>query len=52
MSSGGKRTGSGAPLKYGEPTKKIQVVIPVSKIAEIKKRIKTEILFDYIKIKS
>jgi len=34
---------------YGEPTKRVQIIMPVSKVLEIKKRIKEEILVYYLK---
>jgi len=45
---GGKREGSGRKLKYGEPTKKVQVRMPESKVTVIKTRINEEILKDYL----
>lgn len=45
---GGKRAGSGRKLKYGEPTKKVQVRMPKTKVTEIKARINKEILKDYL----
>ena len=38
---GGARQGSGAKPKYNEPTKTIAFRVPVSKIAEIKKTVKS-----------
>lgn len=45
--SGGERKGSGRPLKYGEPVKKVTMEFPESKITEIKQKIKL-ILKKYI----
>lgn len=47
-SQGGKREGAGRKLKYGEPTKKVQVRMPESKVDVIKTRINEEILKDYL----
>lgn len=43
-SHGGKRQGSGAKPKYGEPTKVVTFRIPESKIKDVKK-----IVADYLK---
>jgi len=40
LKQGGSRKGSGAKLKYNEPTKTIAVRVPISKIDEIKQIIK------------
>lgn len=33
---GGKREGSGKPLKYGEPTKPVEIKCPESKVKEFR----------------
>lgn len=33
---GGKREGSGKPLKYGEPTKLVEIRCPESKVKEFR----------------
>lgn len=40
---GGKREGSGRPLKYGEKLKRIVSYIPESKVSEIRELIKNEL---------
>jgi len=43
MSRGGKREGSGRPLKYGEKTILIQNYVPISKAFELKQLIKQKL---------
>lgn len=46
---GGKREGAGPKLKYGEETLSLQIQVPASKRDEIKERIHSEVLKDYLK---
>jgi hypothetical protein len=49
--SGGKRQGSGAPLKYGEKTIQISSFwCPISKESEIRELIKTK-LYEWVVLK-
>ena len=40
---GGDRTGSGRPLKYGEPTKTFRKKVPISKIGYIEEVVSKEL---------
>jgi len=45
---GGQRAGAGRKQKYGEPTKMISFRIPISRIKEIKDKVKQILLNQFI----
>lgn len=47
---GGKREGSGRPLKYHEETQRVVIYCPKSKVKELREKVK-EILKQYEKLK-
>lgn len=52
MSHGGNRPGSGRKLKYGEPVKNVTIKMPISKVDEIKEKIKAILKHYEVKDKS